>query len=368
MLVIDLHMVGLMAKRMNIARRVGFAKHRQATPGKPLGADIYREEIEVKRLADVRAEAERLGVYPEFAVAMLYMLIGESCKRQMIQREEGDFEYGEVEYEQLKKNLIALTGLVAETYDDGYTIAHPATAAYLEFEEEVILEEIAETPNTGRALDIGCSTGRTSLLLADHFEHVTGVDISAEMLVQATENATAQGVDNVTFSQGDVEQEEVWRSIEDGSVDFVTMGMGTASDVKELRKVLGEIERVLPSEGRCVLSFYNAEALHVQAGFFPWPNTLAAVVDPSRHCLDVWAKGKTYSVYARAYTPVEIDGLWRRRMQSTVRYSHPTFAAMLPREMLFEDSTRTAIMELDRERARSSGNDGAYILAVGRKG
>lgn len=37
----------------------------------------------------------------------------------------------------------------------------------------------------GRALDFGCGVGRTSRVLADRYEEVTGLDISAEMVQQA---------------------------------------------------------------------------------------------------------------------------------------------------------------------------------------
>jgi SAM-dependent methyltransferase len=40
----------------------------------------------------------------------------------------------------------------------------------------------------GRALDFGCGIGRLSEALADHFEHVDGVDVSSSMVAQAREH------------------------------------------------------------------------------------------------------------------------------------------------------------------------------------
>jgi SAM-dependent methyltransferase len=54
--------------------------------------------------------------------------------------------------------------------------------------EEVILPFVAQhgvSMARGRALDFGCGAGRLSFALARHFDHVTGVDISAPMLERA---------------------------------------------------------------------------------------------------------------------------------------------------------------------------------------
>lgn len=367
MQVIDLHLVGLMAQRLSIAHRVGYAKRRQASTDKPLGADIYREDIELSRLEEVRAEAIRLGMSPEFAAGMLYAMIGESCKRQMIQREQKDFSYGNVDYAQLKENLVLLAEAAASNFDDSYTSGHPATQAYMDFETRVIRGQIEDTEHQSAALDLGCCTGRTTFLLAEHFDRVVGVDISRPMILRTGEKAKAAGITNLELNAVDMEDRLFWLDHADSSFDFVTMTLGTASDVRDISGVLAQIERVLKPHGRFVLSFYNSDALHLQAGFFPWPSSLAAVVDPSRHCLDVWVGGKSYSVYAKAESIDGIDRLMRRRLSSTNIYTHPTMAALLPREVMIDEHARKVIEVADRQRAESGADDGAYILVTGRK-
>jgi ubiquinone/menaquinone biosynthesis C-methylase UbiE/chorismate mutase len=367
--VTDLHFVGLLAKRLLLAYQVGFAKHRMVSPDKPLGANIYRKEMEEKRLGEVRDEAIRLGIDPTFAVGLVSAIINESCKRQMIQREDEDFSYGEVDYQQLRGNLLELTSLVAKEYDGGYDKAYPATHAYLEFETEVLGEQMVAAPGKRKALDLGCATGQMSFKLAAHFQEVVAVDISPAMLTELGKKAETKGVTNVDTLIGDVEEAEVWEHIPDNSIDIVTMGMGTASDIRSIRQVIGEIERVLVPQGRFLLSFYNADALLYKVGYFPWPESLAAVVDPTRHCLDVQFRDKTYSVYARPYTYDELEQLFTRHLQVVQRYTYPTFAAILPHEMLFAEEARTLVTELDRNRARLEGSDdGAYIITTGTKG
>lgn len=58
------------------------------------------------------------------------------------------------------------------------------------------------TPVEGaRVLDLGCGFGRVALALAPHAAHMTGVDLSAEMVAQARERAA--GVRNIAFGMVD---------------------------------------------------------------------------------------------------------------------------------------------------------------------
>ena len=50
-----------------------------------------------------------------------------------------------------------------------------------------------------RVLDLGCGIGRLSLWMARRAQHVTGVDISEEMIQVAQNLAASQGLRNVTF-------------------------------------------------------------------------------------------------------------------------------------------------------------------------
>ncbi|MFH8562403.1 class I SAM-dependent methyltransferase [Streptomyces sp. NPDC017988] len=58
-----------------------------------------------------------------------------------------------------------------------------------------------------RVLDVGCGTGRTTRLAARqaHAGRVVGSDLSAPMLARARRDALAEGLDNVTFEQGDAQ-------------------------------------------------------------------------------------------------------------------------------------------------------------------
>lgn len=54
-----------------------------------------------------------------------------------------------------------------------------------------------------RVLEFGCGTGQTALRLAPSIGHVTGTDISSEMIAIANERKAAAGCPNVTFMVSD---------------------------------------------------------------------------------------------------------------------------------------------------------------------
>lgn len=57
--------------------------------------------------------------------------------------------------------------------------------------------------STLRALDFGSGVGRLVLPLAEHFDHVVGVDISDAMIAEARRNCANAGVHNVEFVMSD---------------------------------------------------------------------------------------------------------------------------------------------------------------------
>jgi len=74
---IDQQLVCLMARRINLSRKVADAKNQTGDP-------IYRASAERARLRRISKWATEQGINPEFARTLLYSIIGESCKQQMI--------------------------------------------------------------------------------------------------------------------------------------------------------------------------------------------------------------------------------------------------------------------------------------------
>jgi SAM-dependent methyltransferase len=65
------------------------------------------------------------------------------------------------------------------------------------------LFEAENAPPPGRALDVGCGTGRDAVYLTKQGWRVTGIDFSGEALAKAKKRAAREGVE-ADFRQGDV--------------------------------------------------------------------------------------------------------------------------------------------------------------------
>ncbi|MBI5913171.1 methyltransferase domain-containing protein [Candidatus Azambacteria bacterium] len=357
---VDMLVVALLKRRMDLALQVGEFKVRN-------GQKIFRASVESKRLAQVKAEARKRNLSQHFAASILYQAINESCKQQMIQlqntnaRRHKKAKTEKESYRLLKKNLLLLTRRWADSYDDQYDKAFFATHAYLDFEDQILEQEIRQIADRGIALDLGCATGRLSTKLSPSFRWVYGYDLSPHMLMKA--NAKEKKVQNVSFIEADLEK-GIPQS--DSSVSFVAMNLGTASDIRDISGVLKEVKRVLVSGGRFFFSFYNREALLYQWDFIPWPVGLAAEINIHKHCLDVHLGAKVLSVYARPYTSKEARNLFPKGMKLSKVLTHPTISSILPNN-LFEGkaSIQKSVADIDRHLAKA--HDGAYIIVTGKK-
>jgi 2-polyprenyl-3-methyl-5-hydroxy-6-metoxy-1,4-benzoquinol methylase len=106
-------------------------------------------------------------------------------------------------------------------------------------------------PAGSRVLDVACGTGNTALPLARGGCIVTGVDIAPNLLVQARERATAEGL-SIAFDEGDAEA----LPYADASFDAVTTMFG-AMFAPRPELVASEIARVLKPGGRLAMANWN---------------------------------------------------------------------------------------------------------------
>lgn len=79
----DQNIIDLAFKRMQIAKKIGSIKYLN-------GDQISRPAIENIRINNIKQYAESIGLNPNFAATILYSLINESCKEQMIQWQNED--------------------------------------------------------------------------------------------------------------------------------------------------------------------------------------------------------------------------------------------------------------------------------------
>lgn len=103
-----------------------------------------------------------------------------------------------------------------------------------------------------RVLDLGCGAGTDSLVAAQMIGpggHVTGIDMTPEMLARARRAAAEMGAANVDFVEGEIEQ----LPLGDASVDVV-ISNGVIDLVPDKDSVFAEISRVLRPGGRIQLA------------------------------------------------------------------------------------------------------------------
>jgi ubiquinone/menaquinone biosynthesis C-methylase UbiE len=140
---------------------------------------------------------------------------------------------------------------VGTVYDRGRPFHHPRSLARA--------RAIVGDAPVGRALDIACGTGMSTIALAEHAGFVVGVDASPEML------AAARRAPNVTYMQANAEM----LPFADGVFDAATCCSGIHWFDQE--RFFAELRRVLRPEGWVVLydHYYLGSMVEIR-GFGQW--------------------------------------------------------------------------------------------------
>jgi len=98
-------------------------------------------------------------------------------------------------------------------------------------------------------LELGCGTGTTALIHAPFVKHITGIDISRNMLEIARAKAETGKVKNVTFQQSSIDNLET----SDSSYDVV-MGHSILHLLENKEAVIARVHRMLKPGGVFVSS------------------------------------------------------------------------------------------------------------------
>lgn len=270
-------------------------------------------------------------------------------------------------YSTLKQNLLGLTTAVAPHYD-AYDDHFFASRAYRQFENRVIAETIAKIYENGRYVfaDLGCATGLTLYRFASEFsKELYGFDISDAMIKCAEQKlagAESELRSRICFQRHDLED---GIPLPTGSVSFISLNLGTASDIRNIGELLLEIQRVLRRAGRFVLSFYNRDALLYNWNCLPWPTSMAAEMDHDREILKVHFKEQVYEVYARAYSISQVKNMIPNRLKVNEIFTYPAISSILPESAFQDERASLSVIELDRQLASSIY--GAYLIMTGER-
>jgi SAM-dependent methyltransferase len=131
-----------------------------------------------------------------------------------------------------------------------------------------VLDRFGFEPRGKQALELGCGAGRMTSALVTRFDHVTAVDISAEMLNRARQ--LLPGVENVRWKHSNGAD---LRDIKDASIDFVFtyLVLQHLPDENLVRNYIREMLRVLKPSGMCLFQFNGMEKPNMNwKGRFAW--------------------------------------------------------------------------------------------------
>jgi len=116
-------------------------------------------------------------------------------------------------------------------------------------------------PSASHGLDAGCGIGLQALLLAEAVGpagHVTGLDVSSEFLLYATDIVERSGLGaRISFQEGDVGE----LPFEDDIFDWVWSSDCIGYPVGELLPLLTELSRVVRPGGRVVILAWSSQCL-----------------------------------------------------------------------------------------------------------
>lgn len=147
-----------------------------------------------------------------------------------------------------------------------------------------------------RVLDIGCGAGQSTrdAARAAVAGSALGVDVSARMLAVARERAVAQGLDNVTFEEGDADQ----YPFADNHFDVAISRFGTMFFAEPVR-AFTNIRRALRPGARLVMLVWQGSDRQ------EWTDALRQAAVGSGQALRAPAGGRAFSLA----DPATVDGI-----------------------------------------------------------
>ena len=150
--------------------------------------------------------------------------------------------------------------------------------------EQTLREAVAslELPSDSKGLDVGCGIGNITTLLAEAVApggHVTGVDISSEMLDQARKSAKTAGLaERLSFREGDMH----CLPFEEATFDWVWSVDCVGYAPLEPIPLLKELVRVIKPGGTlAILAWSSQQLLPGYPGLEARLNTTSAGIAPS---------------------------------------------------------------------------------------
>lgn len=150
------------------------------------------------------------------------------------------------------------------------------------------------------ALDVGCAAGHTALAFAPSVHTVVGVDLSRDMLAEASRQAAMRGITNVRWEEANAAA----LPYADATFDIVACRM-VAHHFPSLLPPLTEMARVLKSGGQLLIVDIISPEYDALAAFI---NKVEALRDPS-HSRD-WTIAEWQAAGKEIGVPFDVVTRW----------------------------------------------------------
>jgi ubiquinone/menaquinone biosynthesis C-methylase UbiE len=168
-----------------------------------------------------------------------------------------------------------------------------------------------------KALEVGCSFGQMTSLLASEVRELTAIDISPASVRLAEGRLRHYGVNNVRFAVEDAERLD---SLEDGSFD-VAFSFSTVRFCPNPQKALEAMRAKLKSGGVAIVDFPNANS--------PWHRFVKAAAGIAVHDHDnLYTPEKARALFERAGFRVEAVKVFLFTSRRTPTPLLPVFKAL----------------------------------------
>lgn len=151
---------------------------------------------------------------------------------------------------------------IAQTYDKGRSYSENKLAFWLD-----ILKKYGNLHSHSMVLDVGCGTGRYAIPLSERCScSVVGIDVSKEMLEEGKKKFESN---RVKWVRADAEN----LPFSEGIFDFCLMSM-VIHHICRKQKAIGEMYRVLASNGRFLIRTCSHEQLKDLPDYYFFPQAL----------------------------------------------------------------------------------------------
>ena len=268
---------------------------------------------------------------------------------------------------------LVLSEVAAPIYNRLYGKTKVATAAMMQFEETLIqslINQMGSKGGTGKAVDVGCGTGRHSFPLAKHFKEVYAFDFSPRMIEQAELEKQRQNITNIFFSVADLEYEEI---IDERafyqSADLVIASFGLASFIEDTTQMLRRFYNWMKEDAYLMMSFYNSQSLILQVTPNWRDTSLSAHLDVENNTLRVeLGPNSIFYIFCKPFSKV-VHGAINSVFEIEAIYTYPTLMSLMPNDLLEHPLAKDLFNYLDKHISNHPDFSlGYYVTVVARKG